>query len=280
MFRIKQLGLLIVFGLTFSACSEYQKVLNKGTTEDQYKMATQFFEEGKFNKSINLFEKVIPKYGSKPQMERIQYMVGEANFKTKSYDLASYYFERFIGNYPASSKIEDATFLAAESYYLSSPKASRDQANTQKALTALQNFIDKFPQSDRVVDANKYYNELSTRLEQKSFDIAKQYYITEKYQASITAFDIFIEDNFGTVYKEEALAYRFLAAYKLGMNSADYKKIDRIENAIAAHNRLTKNFPESKRVKEFSSKLEDLNIELENIKELYEKYTKNGLYKF
>ncbi len=277
MFRIKQLGLLVIIGLTFSACSEYQKVLNKGTTEDQYKMATELFEEGKYSKSINLFEKVIPKYGAKPQMERIQYMVGEANFKTKSYDLAAYYFERFIGNYPTSSKIEDATFLAAQSYYLSSPKASRDQANTHKALTALQNFIDKFPESNKIEEANKYYDELATRLEKKSFDIAKQYYITEKYQAAIMAFDIFIEDNFGTEFKEEALEYKFLAAYELGMKSADYKKEERIENAIASYNRLKKNFPESERLKDFSSKLEDLNKELEKIKELYAKYIENGL---
>ena len=277
MFRIKQLGLLVVIGLTFTACSEYQKVLNKGTTQDQYKMATQLFEEGKYNKSINLFEKVIPKYGAKPQMERIQFMVGEANYKTKSYELASYYFERFIGNYPSSSKIEEATFLAAHSYYLSSPKASRDQANTHKALTALQNFIDKFPQSDKIEEANKYYDELATRLEKKQFDIAKQYYITQKYQAAIMAFDIFVEDNFGTEFKEEALLYKFLSAYELATNSVITKKEERIENAIASYNRLEKSFPESKRLKDFSSKLEDLNKELEKIKELYAKYTDNGL---
>ncbi|QCX39785.1 outer membrane protein assembly factor BamD [Aureibaculum algae] len=277
MFRIKQLGLLVIIAVTFSACSEYHKVLNKGTTEDQYKLATQLFEEGSYNKSINLFEKVIPKYGAKPQMERIQYMVGEANFKTKSYELAAYYFERFIGNYPSSSKIEDATFLAAQSYYYDSPKSSRDQANTHKALTALQNFIDKFPESEKIKEANQYYDDLATRLEKKAFDIAKQYYITEKYQAAIMAFDIFIEDNFGTEYKEEALAYKFLAAYKLAMNSAEFKKEERINNATASYDRLKKNFPESERLKEFSSKLEDLNKELEKLKELYAKYTKNGL---
>ncbi|RPD99872.1 outer membrane protein assembly factor BamD [Aureibaculum marinum] len=277
MFRIKQLGLLVIIGLAFSACSEYQKVLNKGTTEEQYKMATQLFDEGKYNKSINLFEKVIPKYGSKPQMERIQYMVGEANFNTKNYDLAAYYFERFIGNYPESSKIEDATFLAAQSYYMNSPKSSRDQTNTHKALTALQNFIDKFPESDKVEVANKYYDELATRLEKKSFDIAKQYYITEKYQAAIMAFDIFIEDNFGTVFKEDALAYKFLSAYELGMKSTITKKQARLENAIAAYDRLKKNFPESEKLKDFDSKLEELNKELKETKEIYAKYIDNGL---
>ncbi len=275
--QMKRFSILIVITILLSACSEYQKVLNKGKVEDQYKLATQYFEEGKFNKSIQLFEKVIPKYGSKPQMERIQYMVAEANYNTKSYDLSSYYFNKFIANYPTSSKLEEATYFLAHSYYLSSPKSSRDQANTGKALTALQNFIDKFPQSDKIELANKYYDELVNRLEKKSFDIAKQYYITEKYTASLMAFDIFIEDNFGTKYKEEALVYKFLAAYELGMKSIITKKEQRLEEAIANYNRLKKGFPESERLKDLSSKFEDLNKELKTTKEIYAKFTNNGL---
>jgi len=275
--KMKSLSLFVVLAVLLSSCSEYQKVLNKGEVEDQYKMATKYFEEGEYNKSVSLFEKVIPKYRRKPQMERIQFMVAQANYKTKSYDLASYHFNKFIGNYPTSSKVEEASYLLAHSYYLSSPKASRDQANTHKALTELQNFIDKFPQSERIKDANKYHDELTNRLEKKSFDIAKQYYNTEKYQASIMAFDIFIEDNFGTDYKEEALAYKFLASYQLGMKSIFTKKEQRINTAIAAYNRLKKSFPKSERLSKLSSKFEDLNKELKNTKEIYAKYTNNEL---
>lgn len=274
---MKKLSIFVVLAVLLSSCGEYQKVLNKGKVEDQYKMATKYFEEGEYNKSVSLFEKVIPKYGRKPQMERIQFMVAQANYKTKSYDLASYHFNKFIGNYPSSSKVEEASFLLAHSYYLSSPKSSRDQANTHKALTELQNFIDKFPESDRIKEANKYHDELTDRLEKKSFDIAKQYYNTEKYQASIMAFDIFIEDNFGTDYKEEALAYKFLASYQLGMKSILTKKEQRIDNAIAAYNRFKKSYPKSDRLKKLSSKFEELNKELKITKEIYAKYTNNGL---
>ncbi len=274
---MKRLSVFVVLAVLFSSCSEYQKVLNKGNVEDQYKMATKYFEEGEYNKSVNLFEKVIPKYRRKPQMERIQFMVAQANYNTKSYDLASYHFNKFIGNYPSSSKVEEASYLLAHSYYLSSPKSSRDQANTHKALTELQNFIDKFPQSDRIKEANKYHDELTNRLEKKSLDIAKQYYITEKYQAAIMAFDIFIEDNFGTDYKEEALAYKFLASYELGMKSILSKKEQRINNAIVAYNRFKKSFPKSDRLNKLSSKFEELNKELKITKEIYAKYTNNGL---
>ncbi len=272
--KMKKGSILFLVIILFSACGPYQKVLNKGTAEEQYKMATELYEVEKYNKAIQLFEKVIPKYQRKPQMERIQFMVAESNYKTNSYNLASYYFNRFIGNYPASSKIEEASYLAAHSYYLASPKSSRDQADTQKALTAFQNFIDKYPDSDKISDANEFYDELFKRLEKKGLDNAKLYYKTENYKAAIVALDIFLEDNFGTIFKEEAMAYKFLASYELGMRSVFSKKETRLNDAILAHSRLQKSYPESGKLKEFENLLEDLNKEL---KEQQEKYKTNGL---
>jgi len=176
MLKLEKILILLFVVISFSACSDYHKVLNKGKVEDQYKMATDLFEQGKYSRAIVLFEKVIPAYERKPQMQRIMYMVAESYYNSKDYDLAAYYFNRFIVNYPLSTKLQEAAYLVAHSYYLGSPKFSRDQRDTQKALDAFQNYIDTYPTSERIVDANKYYNELVFRLEKKSFEIAKQYY--------------------------------------------------------------------------------------------------------
>jgi len=277
MYKMKKFSVLLVLTILFSACSEYQKVLNKGTTEEQYKMATELYEDGSYNQSIQLFEKVIPKYQRKPQMERIQYMVADANFKIKSYDLASYYYNRFVGNYPNSSKIEEATYMIAYSNYLASPKSSLDQSDTQKALSAFQNFIDKFPDSDKTEEANKLYDELTKRLEKKYFDNAKLYYHTENFSAAIVAFDIFIEDNFGTDLKEEAMGYKFLSSYELGMRSIFDKKEKRLNDAITAYNRFKKSFNKSTKLEQFDGLFENLNKELILTKELQEKLITNGL---
>jgi len=277
MFRLKIFSATLLIAILFSSCSEYQKVLNKGEVVDQYKMANKLFEKGEYRKALPLFEKVIPKYRRKPQFERIQYMVGQSNYFTKDYDLAAYYFNRFIGNYPNSTKLEDAAYLVAHSYYLGSPKSSRDQAGTQKALVAFQNFIDKYPESDKIEAANGYYDELTKRVEKKAFDVAKLYYTIEHYNAAITAFDVFLENNYGTIYKEDALAYKFLASYELGMQSVIVKKEKRINNAILAYQRYKKRFPKSAKFKKFSSLEEKLQAELILTKQELEKYKINGL---
>lgn len=280
MLKFERIIILICIVATLSACSEYQKVLNKGKVEEQYKMATELYEQGKFNKAIVLFEKIIPRYERKPQMQRIQYMIAESYYNSKDYDLAAYYFNRFIANYPNSSKIEEGAYLVAHSYYLGSPKFSRDQKDTQKALDAFQNFIDKYPTSEKIAEANKLYNELAFRLEKKSFEIAKQFYHIEDYSAAIAAFENFLQEHIGSSLKEEALFLKFKASNDLAIKSVLSKKEKRINDAVAVHGKFVKKYPESSKLKEMTVILENLSKELLETKEQIENFknnTNNGL---
>ena len=240
--------LLIAIGV--SSCGEYHTVLNKGTAAEQYAMATKMYEEQSFNKAIQLFEKITPFYRGKPQMERIQYMISQAHYNTKQYTLSSYYFDKFVKNYPKSSKIEEAAYLSAHSYYLASPIYSLDQKDTYEALNALQNYIYKYPDSDKIEEANQSINELTFKLETKYFEIAKQYYHTEDYIAAIAAFDNFLGEYLGTSYKEESLYLRFESAYELAINSHFYKKEIRLKDAIKAQEKYQRNFPEAGNIEE------------------------------
>lgn len=260
--------LIICVATSLMSCSEYQKVLNKGSLASQYKMATEMYENQKFNKAIQLFEKITPAYGGKPQMERIQYMVAQSHYNTKQHSLAAYYFDKFAKNYPKSSKLEEAAFLSAHSYYLAAPIFSLDQKDTQEAINALQNFIYKYPNSKKVADANNYVKELNYKLEKKSFEIAYQYYHTEDYIAAIVAFDNLLSDHLGTKFKEEALYTKFLAAYQLGINSIFVKKEGRIQDALKHHERFKRSFPESKYLKETEKLAANLNKELNAVIEL------------
>lgn len=253
---------ILLIALGFSSCGEYHKVLNKGTAQEQYAMATKMYEEQSFNKSIQLFEKITPFYRGKPQMERIQYMISQAKYNTKQYIEAAYYFDKFVKNYPKSSKVEEAAYLSAHSYYLASPVYSLDQKDTYEAINALQNFIYKYPNSDKLEEANKNINVLTYKLETKAFEIAKQYYHTEDYIAAIAASDIFLGEYLGTKYKQQALRIRFMASYDLAINSAYFKKEERLKDAIKAQEKYKRNFPEAEDLEEMERLLENLNNEM------------------
>jgi outer membrane protein assembly factor BamD len=266
---------ILMMGIMVSSCGEYQKVLNKGTSQEQYKLATELYDQQKFNKAIQLFEKITPSYRGKPQMERIQYMVAQSHYNTKQYSLSAYYFDKFVKNYPKSSKIEEAAYISAHSYFLSSPVFSLDQKDTQEAISALQNFIFKYPESNKAAEANENIKILTLKLEKKSFEIAKQYHHTQDYIAAIVAFDNLLADYLGTSYKEEAMYYKFKSAYELAINSIIVKKEERIEEALKYYERFIKNFPESKFREETERSVEDLNKEQYNLLAL--KTESNGL---
>ncbi|MCD8418432.1 outer membrane protein assembly factor BamD [Tenacibaculum finnmarkense genomovar finnmarkense] len=268
--KIKNLAYLLVMLLVLSSCGEYNKVLNKGSIQEQYKMALKMYEVQKYSKALRLFEKVTPSYRGKPQMERIQYMVSQSNFNEKNYSLAGYYFNRFAKNYPKSSKKEDAAFLSALSYYKAAPSFSLDPTDTNKALASFQSFIDAYPNSNKLDEANKYYTELRSRLEKKAFEIAKTYYNTagydsRNYRAAITAFDNLLSDYLGTKYKEEALYFRLKAAHDFAMKSTQRRKAVRIKAAINAYDKLNRSFPESKFIKDSNAMLAALNKEQEQL---------------
>ncbi|MCF6296625.1 MAG: outer membrane protein assembly factor BamD [Flavobacteriaceae bacterium] len=272
---MKNLVYIFLVALWLTSCGEYHKVLNKGKNPDRYKMAEKLYTEGEYKKAIALFEKLVTPYAGKPQMERIQYMIADSYYKTNDYSLSSYYFTKFLTNYSESSKVEEATFLSAKSYYLSAPKSSLDQQETNKALTAFQEFIDAYPSSERTAEANKHYQELTTRLEKKDYEIAWQFYHTENYVAAIMAFDTFNEEHLGSEFKEDAMYFKFKSAYKLGLKSSLYKKEERLENAKLIYLKFQKTFPESDKMKEMDNKLKQINKQLittnkkvENIKKL------------
>ncbi|MBE7630328.1 outer membrane protein assembly factor BamD [Tenacibaculum piscium] len=268
--KIKNLAYLVLMLLILSSCGEYHNVLNKGSVQDQYKMAVKMYEAQKYSKAIRLFEKATPAYRGKPQMERIQYMVSQANFNEKNYSLAGYYFDRFSKNYPKSSKKEEAAFLSALSYYKSSPGFSLDPTGINKALESFQVFIDAYPDSDKLPEANKYYTELRGKLEKKAFEIAKTYYNTagydsRNYRAAIVAFDNLLSDYLGTKYKEEALYFRLKAAHDFVMKSTQRRKAERIKVAIKAYDKLKRSFPKSKFLEDSNEMLAALNKEQEQL---------------
>ncbi|MEL4454467.1 outer membrane protein assembly factor BamD [Lutimonas vermicola] len=273
---MKKLALIMLMSFLMGSCGEYQKVLNKGKNTEKYQMAVAMYEKKEYKKAITLFEKIMGPYANKPQMERIQYMISDCYFQTENYTMASYYFSKFITNYPESTKAQEAAYLSARSYYLASPVYSRDQEDTYKALTAYQDFIDKYPNSEMIEEANKDYAALNRKLQFKDFEVARLYYHTENYKAAIQAFETFNEDHLGSEFKEETYYYSFKSAYALGMNSVITKKEERLNDAIRSYKKFQKSFPESDRMKELNGSYAKLEQELMKTKELFTTISQNN----
>ena len=235
----KFISILLIL-VVFSSCSEFQKALKSEDIAIKFDVATKQYEKGKYEKAIRLFEQIAPSYRGKPQAEKMFFMYAQSFYKTKQFYSAGYQFESFVSSYPKSQKIEEASYLGAICFSKLSPTYSLDQVDTYKAIDKFQNFIDAFPDSQYLSEANIIVKQLREKLEKKAFEIAKQYNTISDYKASLVALDNFIIDFPGTIFKEQALYYKFDSTYKLAINSVPSKMEERLKNAKTAYNSLLK----------------------------------------
>lgn len=264
---MKKLFYIAVVIIAFSSCSEYQKALKSEDSSEKFKLGTELFDAGKYNKANRLLAQIVPKYRGKPQAEKLMYMYSKTFYEMKDYYTSNYQMERFVSAYPESERVSEIAFLGAKSYYQLSPVYSKEQKETTEGIQKLQDFINSYPDSEYLPEANKLVRELDYKLEKKAFEIAKGYNATgphsRDYQAAITAFDNFIIDFPGTSLKEDAMYYRLDSAYKLAVNSVEWKKEQRLKDAIDYCNAFKKAFAESKYIDERDKMDEELNMLLQ-----------------
>ncbi|MFH6994074.1 outer membrane protein assembly factor BamD [Flavobacterium sp. FlaQc-48] len=237
---MKKIVSLLIVVVLFCSCSEYQKALKNEDVAAKFDVATKMYDAGKYSKAIRLFEQLAPSYRGKPQAEKLFYMFSQSYYKSKQYYLAGYQFESFVSGYPRSEKVQEAAFLGAYSYSKLAPVYSLDQTDTVKALEKLQAFIDNYPNSEYIVQANEAVKILNGKLEKKAYENAKGYNTISDYKSALIAFDNFIADFPGTPLKEDALFYKYDSAYKLAINSIPSKMEERLNVAKVAYNNLVK----------------------------------------
>lgn len=237
---MKKIVLLLVVLVFLASCSEYQKALKSEDPAVKLEMATKMYEAKKYNKAIRVFEQIASVYRGKPESENLYFMFSQSYFKSEQYYLAGYQFESFVSSFPKSDKAQEASFLGAKSYSMLSPVYSLDQTDTTKAIEKLQAFIDTYPNSIYLAEANVIMKNLNEKLERKVFENAKGYNTISDYKAALVALDNFIADFPGTPFKEEALFYKYDSAYQLGINSVPAKMEERLNVAKLAYANLIK----------------------------------------
>lgn len=264
----KILYTLLVF-MALSSCSEYQKVLKaegEGAIAKKFKMGEELYDQEKYEKANRLFAQIVPEYRGKPQAEKLMYLYSNSFYKMKDYYVAGYQFERFASSYPNSEKVEEASFLSAKSYYMLSPAYTKDQTETKDAIEKLQGFINLYTESEYLAEANQMVKDLEYKLEKKAYSIAKQYNHISDYPASIKSFENFIFEFPGSTLREDALFYKLDSAYKLAVNSVDYKKEQRLKDAKVDSDLFLESYASSKYIEDVKQMASDIENQLKSFK--------------
>lgn len=243
--KISSTTAIILSLVILSSCSQYQRLLKSDDFELKYARALEYYEEENYGRTIALLTDIIPVYRGTAEAERINYYFAMAHFNIGDYTLASHYFKSFANAFPRSEHAEEFLYLSAYCQYLESPRHSLDQTNTMQAINELQQFINRYPYSDRVQDANQLIDELRLKLEEKRYNIAKMYMDISDFQAAATTFETFIRDYPDTKYREEATYLIIKAYFEFAVNSIPQRQEERYQKVLEAFQNFSKRYPES-----------------------------------
>ncbi len=213
---------ILLWGLfLLGSCSEYNQVRKKGTFEEKYEMAMALYHKKEYYKSIVLFEEILPRTRGRKEAEAVNFYYGMTQFHQKQYLVSSHHFNRVYTNFPKSEYAEESRFMYANSLYHLTPNFYLDQSYTNDAINAFQDYINFYPETDRLDLCNKKIDELRFKLERKDFSNAKILYRLSRYKAAVISLENFVVDFPGSFFTEEALFLKINAQYDLATNSLE-----------------------------------------------------------
>lgn len=257
------IGILIVTG-----CSKFNQVVKNGTPEEKYSAADEYYKKGDYYHALQLYEELIVIYRGNAKIKELYFNYAYAHYYEKDLDLASYHFKYYAKTFPHDDKAQEALYMSAYCKYLMSPKHSLDQSSTKTAISELQSFINLYPESERVKDANKIIDELRLKLIQKNFDIAKLYYQTEYYLPAITALEQHVKDYPSTPFYEESLYLIIKANYDYAKKSVENKQYERYNNVVIAYNNYYSKFPDGEHSKDAMKIMRNAKSKLSTLKNI------------
>ncbi|MDA0313951.1 MAG: outer membrane protein assembly factor BamD [Bacteroidetes bacterium] len=250
---MRNYSILYVLSLVlFGACGPFAKLEKSTNWEELYNGANKYYQEGEFNKAIILYEKVLPVIKGSEKAEMAEYNYANCHFKTDRYIESAGYFNTFYKTYNRSSLAEEALFMHAYSLYLDAPDYNLDQQSSREAVTAIQQFVSRFPASASYERALDMLQDLESRFEEKAFSEAEMYYRLKEglfpgdfYRACIINFQNFTKD-YPESKRNEELAYRLVeVGYAYAKNSAFDKKEERLSDALKFVSNFYRKYPAS-----------------------------------
>lgn len=255
--------------LLLGACSEYNQVVKSDDYPAKLKMANDYFEKGitpktksdgaikykrngepKMNTnyllhSITLYEQIYQRMPKTGEGEAAYFRIGKAYYFAKDYYMAGYYLGSFTQRYPYSVKAQEALFLSAMCSVNTSPEYSLDQNETELAINNLQQFINRYPESNLVDSCNNIMDRLRLKLETKDYEAVRLYAKTENFRAAVASAESFNEKHPRSKYREEVTFILVKNSFLLSKNSIDTKKKERIEQTIERCHNFVAEFPSS-----------------------------------
>ena len=185
--------------------------------EQIYNDAWKQIAEHNWEKAAKQFDEVERQHPYSAWARRAMLMSAFCYYQANKYSDAISAADSYIELHPGSHEVAYAFYLKAMSLYEQITDTGRDQTNTEAALTALQDVVQRFPDTEYARDASLKVDLTLDHLAGKEMEVGRYYLVRGDYIGAINRFRIVVDRYQRTPQIAEALERLTEAYYALGV---------------------------------------------------------------
>ena len=229
--KFRALLMVSVTALALSGCSLFgtddaTNDLNKDAANYRERSVEQIYADGwraigagAWDLCAAQFNEVDRQHPYSVWARRAQLMSAFCSYQANKYDDAVSTADTYISLHPGSPEVAYAFYLKAISLYEQIVDVGRDQSKTQGALVALQDVVQRFPDTEYARDANLKIDLTQDHLAGKEMEVGRYYLNRGDYIGAINRFRVVIDNYQTTPQVTEALERLTESYYSLGLDS-------------------------------------------------------------
>ncbi len=263
-----QLSLLLLCLICFGCKSEFETVRTSGNPEAILKKADEYYAVEEYQRAQTLYELSIGPFRGRAEAEEIAYRYAYTYYYTKQFVLASYYFKNFATTYGGSNLREEADFMSAYSNYRLSPVYRLDQSYSIKAIEGFEEFANRYPESERITEANRLIDEMRAKMELKDFESAKLYMDLERYESAQQSFENVLKDYPETRRAQEIRYLMAKSQYEYAVASFVTRQQERYDKAVELLQNYLGRYPDAEVNNELTTYLKKSQARLKELEDV------------
>jgi outer membrane protein assembly factor BamD len=205
-------------GLTGSGDKSKEPVYLERPVYQIYSDAWQKLRNGDWEEAAKQFGEVERQHPYSVWARRATLMSAFSYYEANKYQEAIDASEQYITLHPGSKEVDYAFYLKAVSLYEQIVDVERDQTKTEAALVALQDVVQRFPDTEYARDATLKIDLTYDHLAGKEMEVGRYYLFHGDYIGAINRFRLVVEQYQRTSQISEALERLTEAYYALGVD--------------------------------------------------------------
>ena len=225
-FMLVSAAVLALSGCSLFDTDDASNDLNKDAAQYQerpideiYDAAWKQISRGNWEVAALQFNEVERQHPYSVWARRAQLMSAFCYYQANKYDLAVAASDEYISLHPGSQEVAYAFYLKAISLYEQIVDVGRDQDKTKGALVALQDVVQRFPDTEYARDATLKIDLTQDHLAGKEMEVGRYYLDRGEFIGAINRFRVVVDEYQTTPQIAESLERLTEAYYSLGLDS-------------------------------------------------------------